>query len=131
LTISKKKQALLSSLLLSSLLLSGCSWWQQEKVVVQTKLVKPDIPLQVKPKPVTLNDVKFYVVTKDNLNDFLKKFEKENSELVFYAISVRDYEDLAINLSELRRYLLQQDKIIVYYEKAIKDEPKPSDTTKK
>jgi hypothetical protein len=120
---SKKKLGLFSGLLLSSFILTGCFSWTEEKVVVQTKIIKPNIPTQAKPKPVQMNKVKFYVVTKKNLNEFMAKFEKETGDVVFYAISVRDYEDLALNLADLRRYLQQQDKIIVYYEKAIKDIP--------
>lgn len=97
-------------------------------MVVQTKIIKPNIPTQAKPKPVQMNKVKFYVVTKKNLNEFMAKFEKETGDVVFYAISVRDYEDLALNLADLRRYLQQQDKIIVYYEKAIKDIPEEKNT---
>jgi hypothetical protein len=108
-------------LLLSSIsLLSACA--SQEKVVVQTEIIKADIPTQARPKPVSLSNVKFYVVTKENLNDFLKVFEKENNDIVFYSISVKDYEKMSLNIAELRRYIIQQDKIIVYYEKAVKKE---------
>jgi len=31
---------------------------------------------------------------------------------------MKDYENLAINIAEMRRYLNQQKEIIVYYEKA-------------
>lgn len=112
-------------LLLSSIsLLSACA--SQEKVVVQTEIIKADIPTQARPKPVSLSNVKFYVVTKENLNDFLKVFEKENNDIVFYSISVKDYEKMSLNIAELRRYIIQQDKIIVYYEKAVKkEESKP------
>lgn len=113
-------------LLLSSVsLLSACA--SQEKVVVQTEIIKADIPTQARPKPVSLSNVKFYVVTKENLSDFLKVFEKENNDIVFYSISVKDYEKMSLNIAELRRYIIQQDKIIVYYEKAVKkEEDKPS-----
>ena len=110
-------------LLLSSIsLLSACA--SQEKVVVQTEIIKADIPTQARPKPVSLSNVKFYVVTKENLSDFLKVFEKENNDIVFYSISVKDYEKMSLNIAELRRYINQQDKIIVYYEKAVKKEDK-------
>jgi hypothetical protein len=106
-------------------LLSACA--SQEKVVVQTEIIKADIPTQARPKPVSLSNVKFYVVTKENLSDFLKVFEKENNDIVFYSISVKDYEKMSLNIAELRRYIIQQDKIIVYYEKAVKkEEDKPS-----
>jgi hypothetical protein len=32
---------------------------------------------------------------------------------------MRDYENLALNVAELRRYINQQTEIIVYYEEAV------------
>lgn len=66
-----------------------------------------------------LNDVKFYVVTPDNLDEFLIEFEQDNGQVVFVATSIPSYENLSINLQELRRYILQQNEIILYYEKAV------------
>tara|TARA_B100002019_G_C20728725_1_gene338315 strand:+ start:379 stop:492 length:114 start_codon:yes stop_codon:yes gene_type:complete len=37
---------------------------------------------------------------------------------------MRDYELLALNIAEIRRYLNQQNEIIIYYEKAVKEEKK-------
>jgi hypothetical protein len=37
---------------------------------------------------------------------------------------MRDCELLALNIAEIRRYLNQQKEIIVYYEKAVKEEKK-------
>ena len=34
-----------------------------------------------------------------------------------------DYENLALNMEEIKRYLVQQKEIIVYYEKAVTEEP--------
>ena len=62
------------------------------------------------------------MVTDRNFEEFKQKFEKENGDLVFYAVSVRDYETLALNMAEIKRYIQQQQELIVYYEKAI--EPK-------
>ena len=36
-----------------------------------------------------------------------------------FAISVKDYENLAKNFAELRRYIEQQKQIILYYEEAV------------
>jgi len=85
---------------------------------VKTVEVKRKIPLQARPKPMQMSTMQFYVVTAANLDSFKKKFEKDNGNLVFYAISVRDYGNLALNISELDRYLKQQQELIVYYEKA-------------
>ena len=32
---------------------------------------------------------------------------------------MKDYENLALNIADLRRFLEQQNEIIVYYEKAV------------
>ena len=82
---------------------------------------KIQIPLVQRPKPVTLIDTKIYVVNKDNYETFVKDFTARNGELAYVALAIKDYENLAINISEIRRYLNQQDEIIVYYEAAISE----------
>ena len=67
----------------------------------------------------TMNDIYFYVVTEQNFEDFKKRFMEENADFLFYALSVRDYETLALNMAEIKRYILQQKQIIIYYEKAV------------
>lgn len=83
---------------------------------------KVQIPTVARPKPVQLTDVKVYVVTKDNLDDFLKEFEEIHGDVAFVALSMRDYENLALNIAELRRYLNQQNQVIIYYEKAVTED---------
>ena len=109
-----------SSLLLSSCSLLGFSKPDPEpRIVTVTKIEYPTIQIPVRPQPVELNDVKFYVVTPDNLDEFLSEFEEDNGQIVFIATSVPSYENLSINLQELRRYIMQQKEIILYYEKAV------------
>ena len=71
-----------------------------------------------------MNDIKFYVVTSENFEDFKQRYEKDNGTFLFYALSVRDYETLAINMAEIKRYIEQQKQIIIYYEKAVKPKEK-------
>ena len=66
-----------------------------------------------------MNDVYFYVVTADTFENFKKRFEKENGDLLFYALSVRDYENIALNMADIKRFIDQQNQILVYYEKAV------------
>ena len=66
-----------------------------------------------------MNDIHFYVVTEDTWEEFQARFKKENGDLLFYALSVRDYETIALNMAELKRYIQQQKEIIIYYEKAV------------
>lgn len=78
-----------------------------------------------------LNDVKIYVVTKENIDQFEQDFAKKNGSLVYIAISIKDYENLSLNFAELRRYIEQQQQIIVYYEEAVKPEEKTKEPENK
>ena len=113
------------SLLLLCLLLTNCGYLRkpEKERVVQTVEVQKNIPVQSRPKPVDMNDVKFYVVTDENYEEFKEKFMKTNNDYVFYVVSVHDYENLALNMSELLRYIKQQKETIVYYEKSVQDKP--------
>ena len=118
-----------SSLLLLSLIISSCSSWNPLKTIeVKTVEVERNVPLQNRPRQLQLNDIHWYVVTEENFVEFKKKFQEENGDpLVAYVISVKDYETLAIDMAEIKRYIEQQKQIIIYYEKALspkEEEPK-------
>lgn len=85
---------------------------------------KVQIPTVARPKPLQLNDTRVFVVTKDNFEEFKKEFTEIYGDLAFVALSMKDYENLALNIADIRRYLNQQEEIIVYYEKAVTEEPK-------
>ena len=80
------------------------------------------IPTVPYPKPVQLIDTRIYVVNEENLNEFLEEFKETNGDLAFIALSVKDYENLALNIGELRRFINQQTQIIIYYEKAVAED---------
>ena len=106
-------------ILLSMLFLSGCSRPEKEVQVV-TQVQKVQIPLVARPKPVQLTDTKVYVVNADNLDDFIKEFEEIHGSVAFVSLSMKDYENLALNIADLRRFINQQTEIIVYYEENLK-----------
>jgi len=109
-----------SSLLLLSLIVSSCaSWPKLTQIEVQTVEVERNIPIQNRPRQLNLSNITWYVVTKENFEEFKKRYEKENGMFLFYVISVRDYETLSLNMAEIKRYIEQQKQIIIYYEKAI------------
>jgi len=98
----------------------SCSLAKPEpEIVTVTKTEQIVVPLVGKPKPVQMNDVKIYVVTEENYEQFLEEFNAKNGKTAWIAISVKDYENLSLNFAELRRYIEQQKEIIVYYEDAV------------
>ena len=116
-----RKHLMVLSLLVAIPLTTGCSLLSKpEEVVVTNTVIKaPNIPLQPSPRPVNMIDIKWYTVTTNNIDEFEKNFENDNGDLVFFAISVPHYQNLSLNLAEIRRYLEQQQSIIIYYEDQI------------
>jgi hypothetical protein len=113
--------------ILTGTFLGGCSLMPEKQVVTVPTITSTQIPTVARPKPVQLSDTRVYVVNASNYNDFVKEFSAENGELAYVALSMKDYENLALNIAELRRYIDQQGEIIVYYEKAVTE---PKETTK-
>ena len=109
--------------MLAALFLTGCSLFSpapEPEIKVVTKIEKTTVPTVSRPKPVQLNDVRVYVVNERILDQFISEFKERHGEIAFVALSMQDYENLALNIAEMRRYLNQQTQIIVYYEDAVK-----------
>ena len=105
-------------ILLSSLILiSGCDSVKTLDIFskpVETRIIAPS-----NPKPLLLDNLHFDVVNKDNLQEYLKGLQKEQNteEYVFYAITPKTYELLALNMQEIKRFILQHTgakKIFAY-----------------
>jgi predicted transcriptional regulator len=69
-----------------------------------------------KPEKLNMSGVQFIVITKDNV-DSIK--ELLNSGISLIAITSKGYENLSLNMADLKRYIKQQKEIILYYEKTI------------
>jgi len=91
-----------------------------QSIEVTAKPVELNIIQPVDPQPVDMLKVNVKVLTKENVDAFIKQAQKDlgTDNPVFVALSTRDYEALSLNIQELKRYILQQQKIIAYYKKA-------------
>ena len=118
--------------LLLSLLLSSCSSWDAlKRIEVKTVEVDRVIPTQNRPRQLDLNDITWFVVTEQNFEAFKKRYKKYSGSFLFYSMSVRDYETLALNMAEIKRYIEQQKQIIIYYERAVAPKPDPEPEARK
>ena len=91
---------------------TGCS---QKEIVIQREEVKK-IPLNLSdPHPLKLNDVSYVVITDKNSKDVYDQMIKESKEPVLFGIESKDYENLSLNLSYIRKYIIEQQQIIKSY----------------
>ena len=50
------------------------------------------------------------------MDDFLDRISKESGgTVVFFAMSEGDYELMAYNMQEIRRYIREMKEVVVYY----------------
>jgi len=120
-------------LLLTSLLIltaCGASRTPEAEVVLQTQYQKQNIPIQERPKAVEFPPVDWFVLTEENFDAKIAEIEQRTGNKVMFVITPKGYENLAIGIAELRRYVKDQQAIIAYYEEAL-TESKPEEKKEK
>ena len=115
---------------LTILFLSGCSFLQNDPLPTPEPVIKTvteyktlEIYQPQLPRKIDLQDVEFFVVTEKNLEEQIASSSKmQGGTFVIFGMTPQDYENMAFNLQELRRYIRQQKEIIIYYRDATKVE---------
>jgi hypothetical protein len=82
-----------------------------------SKPIERTIVQPIMPREIDLKDPYWYVVSDKNIEDFLAQIEKDQGQVVFVAMSVPDYELMAYNMQELKRYINELKEVVVYYRK--------------
>ena len=118
------KKWIVFSSLLSLLLLSSCSWKPEKEIITKAEVYVPTINVVPKPEPLTLRNADVIVITEKNLKEVIKRVKDMQGSFVVYALDPKSFESLAINMEEIKLYIEQQNKIILYYEKAVSNEKK-------
>jgi hypothetical protein len=84
------------------------------EAVDRAKFVTPDIT------PVDQLNFEWSIINKENANQKLAAQEKKTGSSTFFALTAQGYQNLSINVGELRRYIQQQKATIAalkkYYE---------------
>lgn len=83
---------------------------------VQLEIYQPPLPPEIQ-----LDDVQWFVLTEDNLEEKIAEIKSfTGSNFVIFGVTPQSYENMAYNLQEIRRYMRQQKEIILYYREATK-----------
>ena len=116
--IALKKTAVTLTVLMMA---CSCSLIPSKQVEVISKPIERTIVQPIMPREIDLKDPYWYVVSSKNLDDFILQVEKDQGQLVFVAMSVPDYELMAYNMQELKRYINELKEVVVYYRKVTVD----------
>ena len=105
------------------ILLSSCSSKPEKEIVTVETIVKPTIAIAQRPRPVEFDELKVKVITEANVQEVIQEMKDNQGQFLVYALDPVTFKNLAIGIEEIKRYIEQQNDIIVYYEKAVTYEP--------
>jgi len=102
----------------------SCSLFpSKQNAQITTKPLERQIVQPVMPRQIDLKEPYWYVVSDKNVDEFLSRVEKEHGQIVFFAMSVPDYEIMSYNMQELKRYINELKQVVVYYKKVTTNKP--------
>jgi len=81
--------------------------------VVETE-VRPPAPIVPPIDQVTMRSVDWIIVTPENIEEV---FANLKGDKVLFALTSDGYENIALNLSDIRKVVQQQQEIIVIYKR--------------
>ena len=113
------------AILIASTMAYSCSLIPSlQQVEVVSKPIDRTFIQPVMPREIDLKEPYWYVVSEKNIDEFLTRVEKDQGTVVFFAMSVPDYELMAYNMQELKRYINELKEVVVYYKKITTTENK-------
>ena len=102
-------------------LISACGSTRVEPVTpIEVRTIEIPRPAPIVPEvdQLRLRNVEWIVITPDNVDESFAKIQ--SGELVLFAVTAQGYENLSLNLSDVRALVEQQKKIIAIYESQYK-----------
>ncbi len=100
----------------------SCSLLPTKQIQVSTKPIERQIVQPIMPREINLKELQWLTVTPDNWEDQLARIEQQEGELVFLAMTIPDYEVMAYNMQEIKRYIVELKDVVVYYRKVTTSE---------
>ena len=97
----------------------SCSLLPTKKIEVTAKPMDRTIVQPVMPREIDLKEVRWLTITPENYEEQFAVIEDQEGELVFLAMTVPDYEVMAYNMQELKRYITELKDVVVYYRKVM------------
>ena len=105
--------------------MSACSRTPEKEIVTvptvvdNIKLDTPTIQIVKRPNPITMKNSDIVVVTENNLQEVIERIKNTQGEFVLYAMTASSFEALALNFEQIKRFIEEQNQIILYYEKSV------------
>tara|TARA_A100001015_G_scaffold71272_1_gene78963 strand:+ start:883 stop:1209 length:327 start_codon:yes stop_codon:yes gene_type:complete len=93
----------------------SCSLIPTKQIEVTAKPLERTIVQPIMPREIDLKEVMWLTITPENFEEQFALIENQEGELVFLAMTVPDYEVMAYNMQEIKRYITELKDVVVYY----------------
>ena len=107
-----------------SMMACSCSLIPTKQIQVSAKPIERKIVQPIMPREIDLKQPEWIAVTPENKDEQLARIEEQEGELVFLAMTIPDYEVMAYNMQEIKRYITELKDVVVYYRKVTTEQPK-------
>ena len=97
------------------MMVCSCSLIPTKQIEVTAKPLDRKIVQPIMPREIDLQEPRWIVITPENWEDQLAMIEQQEGELVFLAMTIPDYEIMAYNMQEIKRYISELKDVVVYY----------------
>ena len=116
------------------IILTNCSMIPTSTKPVEVITIAEPVPMYHPPLPleVQMVDIDWEILTPEIMKEYLEDYENGSAPAIaYYSLTSKEYENLSMNMAEIKRYLRDTLSIVKFYrdyDKKDNPEEKVSDT---
>lgn len=88
-------------------------------MVETPEIEAPTIRIVQRPDSIEMRNADIVVVTEANLQEVIERIKTEQGDFVLYAMTAQSFEALALSFEQIKKFIEEQNAIILYYENAV------------
>ena len=111
------------AIIIIGLLLTGCSIGEKKLKVFTLEEPRAKLDIDM-PTPLTMEKIRWIIITSENAEEVFAKLEKEGIDPVLFGLTDKDYQVIARNFAQIRAKLAETNSILDKYKEYYEEETK-------
>ena len=111
------------AIIILGLLLTGCSIGEKKLKVFTLEEPRAKLDIDM-PTPLTMEKIRWIIITSENAEEVFAKLEKEGIDPVLFGLTDKDYQVIARNFAQIRAKLAETNSILDKYKEYYEEEKK-------
>ena len=111
------------AIIILGLLLTGCSIGEKKLKVFTLEEPRAKLDIDM-PTPLTMEKIRWIIITSENADEVFAKLEKEGIDPVLFGLTDKDYQVIARNFAQIRAKLAETNSILDKYKEYYEEENK-------